>query len=218
MFIRTRQNIAYFPVRSFFTSEKISFVQSNATNDDFSLVKTFSLVQNSYNNSHITNLIANDELTPVKVTDCNNTYAKAAARQTPPTKINQRMVTPKDTPPNHELLANIDDGVKGVERRRNRVKRFFLSGIAKSVTETNIRAYLEKRNVKPTQISIFKSRREGTVSAKINIPAGDAKLVNTNEFWPRFVQCKPWQHTYDKQSFDRRRNTTLKGHHNGTFV
>ena len=37
--IRFRKKVAYFPVRSFFTSEKISFVQSNAANDDFSLVR-----------------------------------------------------------------------------------------------------------------------------------------------------------------------------------
>ena len=52
----------------------------------------------------------------------NNTYAEVAVRQISRTKINQGMVTPKDTPPNHELLANIDDGFEGVERRRNRVK------------------------------------------------------------------------------------------------
>ena len=57
--------------------------------------------------------------------------------------------------PHHELPANVDDGFKGVERRRNRIKRFFLSGIAASVKEINIRAYLEKRNVKPTHISIL---------------------------------------------------------------
>ena len=51
-----------------------------------------------------------------------------------------------------------------------------------SVKETNIRAYLEKRNVKSTHVSIFKSRLEGTVSAKINISAGDAKLVSTDGF------------------------------------
>ena len=64
----------------------------------------------------------------------------------------------------------------------------------------------------------FKSRREGTVSAKINIPASDAKLVNTDDFWPMYVQCKPWQHTYDKHGFERRRNTTLKGYYNCTSV
>ena len=73
----------------------------------------------------------------------------------------------------------------------------------------NIRAYLEKRNVKPTHISIFKSRREGTISAKINIPASDAKLVNTDEFWPMYVQRKPWQHTYEKHGFKRRRRHLL---------
>lgn len=71
------------------------------------------------------------------------------------------MVIPKNTPPNNELPANVEYGFKGVERRRNRMKRFFLSGIAKNITEKNIQTYLEKRNVKPTQISIFKSCREG---------------------------------------------------------
>ena len=145
-------------------------------------------------NSHITSSFSDDELTQVKATVCDNTYAKVAARLPVPSKMNQCMVASKDTSPHHELPANIDDGFKGVKRRRNRIKRFFLSGIAASVKEMNIRAYLEKRNVKPTHISIFKSRREGTVSAKINIPASDAKLVNTDEFWP-------WQHTYEKHGF-----------------
>ena len=109
-------------------------------------------------------------------------------------------------------------GVKGVQQRRSRIKRFFLSGIAESVKETNIRAYLEKRNVKSTHISIFKSRRQGTVPAKINIPAGDAKLVSTNGFWTMFVQCKPWQRTRDNQSIERGPNTILKGYYNSTSV
>lgn len=46
------------------------------------------------------------------------------------------MVAPKNTPPYHELPADIDDGFKGDERRRNRIKRFVLSGIAESVKET----------------------------------------------------------------------------------
>ena len=128
------------------------------------------------------------------------------------------MVAPKDTSPHYKLPANMDDGFKGVKRRRNRIKRFFLSGIAVGVKEMNIRAYLEKRNVKPTHISIFKSRRKGTVSAKINIPASDAKLVNTDEFWPMYVQCRPWQYTYDKRGLECRRNTTLKGYYNCTSV
>ena len=169
-------------------------------------------------NSHITSSFSDDKLTQVKATGRNNTYAEVAARLPPPAKMNQCMVGSKDTSPHHELPANIDDGFKGVKRRRNRIKRFFLSSIAASVKEMNIRAYLEKRNVKPTHISIFKSRREGTVSAKINIPASDAKLVNTDEFWPMYAQCKPWQHTYEKHGFERRRNTTLKGYYNCTSV
>ena len=54
------------------------------------------------------------------------------------------MAARKDTLPHYKLPANIDDGLKGVERRRNQIKRFFLSGIAVGVKEMNIRAYLEK--------------------------------------------------------------------------
>ena len=132
-------------------------------------------MQNSFEKSHTISSISDDELTQVKGTGRDNTYAEVASRQPSPSKNSQRMVAPKNTPPYHELPANVDDGFKGVQRQRNRIKRFFLSGIAESVKETNIRAYLEKRNVKSTHISIFKSRREGTVSSRINIPAGDAK-------------------------------------------
>ena len=48
----------------------------------------------------------------------------------------------------------------------------------------------------------------------INIPAGDAKLVSTDGFWPMFVQCKPWQRIRDNQSIERGRNTILKGYYN----
>ena len=174
--------------------------------------------QDSLEKSHIISSISDDELTQVKGTSRDNTYAEVASHQPSPTKNSQRMVAPKNKPPYHELPANIDDGFKGVQRRRNRIKRFFLSGIAESVKETNIRAYLEKRNVKSIHISICKSRREGTVSAKINIPAGDAKLVSTDGFWPMFVQCKPWQRTRDNQSIERGRNTILKGYYNSTSV
>lgn len=43
-------------------------------------------------------------------------------------------------------------------------------------------------------------------------------MVNTDGFWPMFIQCKPWQSTRDNQSIERGRNTILKGYYNSTSV
>jgi hypothetical protein len=146
-----------------------------------------------------------------------NSYAKVAARRSPAI-TSQRIESPKEnTLINQELPIDADDGFKGVERKRNRIKRFFLTGIAECVEEKHIRAYLESRNIKPTHISIFKSRREGTVSAKLNIRSFDAKLVTVEKFWPMFVKCKQWKSSDNKRSADCGSNTTQKGS-NSTYV
>ena len=120
-------------------------------------------------NLHAVNLSSNDESVQVTAVGYDNTYAKVAARRSPAIAC-QRIVAPNEnTLINQELPIDADDGFKGVERKRNRIKRFFLTGIDECVEEKHIRAYLERRNIKPTDISIFKSRREGTVSAKLNI-------------------------------------------------
>jgi hypothetical protein len=85
------------------------------------------------------------------------------------------------------------DGFVGVERRRNKTKRIFLSGIASSVNEKHIQAYLDRQNIIPTHISVFPSKRKGTVSAKVNLPAVAFPLVQRDDFWPSFVTCKLWQ-------------------------
>ena len=51
------------------------------------------------------------------------------------------------------------DGFIGVKRRRANVKKFFLSGIADTVTTETILDYLQKRNIHPTQLRLFSSRR-----------------------------------------------------------
>ena len=146
-----------------------------------------------------------------------NSYAKVAARRSPAI-TSQRIESPKEnTLINQELPIDADDGFKGVERKRNRIKRFFLTGIAECVEEKHIRAYLESRNIKPTHISIFKSRRKGTVSAKLNIRSFDAKLVTVEKFWPMFVKCKQWKSSDNKRSADCGSNTTQKGS-NSTYV
>ena len=139
----------------------------------------------------------------VQATGNCETYAEVAARQSPPASQRTAASCIRDTLTNDKPPIDVEDGFKGVERRRNRVKRLFLSGIAEQVEEKHIRAYMEKRNVNPTYISILKSRREGTVSAKVNIRASDAKLVSVEKFWPKFIQCKPWR-SNDKRSNDKR--------------
>ena len=70
---------------------------------------------------------------------------------------------------------------------------FFLSGIANGVKENHIYSYLTKRNIVLSSISIFQSRRRGTMSAKICIPPTFAKSVLEEDFWPKYVHCKVWQ-------------------------
>lgn len=98
--------------------------------------------------------------------------------------------------PNSETNNNSGisaEGFVGVERRRNKTKRLFLSGIASNVSENHIQSYLERRGINPTYISVFPSRRKGSVSAKVHIPSAVFPLVQDGKFWPRFVTCKLWK-------------------------
>jgi hypothetical protein len=65
-------------------------------------------------------------------------------------------------------------------------------GIADTVTAETILNYLQKRNIRPTHLRTFSSRRKGTISAKLNVLALDSSVISENGFWPRFVSCKPW--------------------------
>ena len=40
---------------------------------------------------------------------------------------------------------------------------------------------------------MFRSRRRGTISARIHIPSGSCALVQKENFWPKFVGCKSWR-------------------------
>ena len=85
------------------------------------------------------------------------------------------------------------------------MKRFFLSGIADTVTTKTILNYLQKRNIHPTQLRLFSSRRKGTKSAKLNVLASESLALTENDFWPKFVSCKPWltKGKFDKQRQDK---------------
>ncbi len=72
-------------------------------------------------------------------------------------------------------------------------KQFFVSGISKDVKDSQIASYLAKRNAIPSHISVFLSKRTGTISAKVGIPQASVSKVQEQNFWPKFVCCKPWQ-------------------------
>jgi hypothetical protein len=119
------------------------------------------------------------------------TYAEAVEHQPASSSMSKRSEAwnkkatdeSKTEPASYEFI--------GVERRRNKIKSFFLAGIAENVTESQVFSYLKKRNVTPTHVRIFQSRRKGTLSAKINIPSKDCPIVSEENFWPKFVKCKP---------------------------
>lgn len=81
----------------------------------------------------------------------------------------------------------------GVERKRRKTKKFLLTGIAENVKQNQILSYLERRNIIPTYISVFPSRRRGTLSCKIHVHSTVSSLVEEDKFWPKFVSCKPWR-------------------------
>jgi hypothetical protein len=94
---------------------------------------------------------------------------------------------------NNGLAGDSNNEFTGVERKRNKIKSFFLSGIAQNVTESQVLSYLKERNVIPTQIRIFHSQRKGTLSAKVNVSSKNCSAVSEERFWPKFVKCKPWK-------------------------
>ena len=104
------------------------------------------------------------------------------------------------------------DGFIGVERKRRKTKKFFLTGIAENVNENQILSYLNKKNIIPTYLSIFPSRRRGVLSSKIHVPSAASLLVQEENFWPKYVTCKPWRAKDDiKNSLVRKINLTHKG-------
>ena len=103
------------------------------------------------------------------------------------------------------------DGFVGVVRNRTRTKKYFVSGIAENVNENHILSYLREREIIPTYISIFRSKRRGSLSAKINIPKAVCSLVEQKGFWPMHVSCKPWKPSnQEKNSVQHRDATTNK--------
>ena len=171
----------------------------------------------------------NDCLTTTnKQAECDTlTYAKVVASKPTLNSANEKENalkpqpknnTPNNNTPNNNTPNNNSeisaDGFVGVKRGRNRTKRLFLSGIACGVNEKHIQSYLERRNINPTYISVFPSKRKGTVSAKVHISCADLPVVQKDHFWPKFVICKLWQ---SKESLEKTFNQHTKTSHGGNF-
>jgi hypothetical protein len=193
---------------------------NNANSDEYTpliekntLEKTLEINDNQEGISTLNGLIDD-----VSDNNIKTSYAKAAKShldlrnpsKTPTKSAKDKLslaTNAKENTPNSEGLIHSDvpDGFIGVERKRNKYKKFFLSGIADGVKESQIYSYLIERNITPTMVSTFQSKRKGTMSAKIHIPLTTSSVVLEKNFWPEFVYCKPWQ-----QKIDKKQNTLQK--------
>ncbi len=81
------------------------------------------------------------------------------------------------------------DGFIGIQRKRGKTKKLFVTGIAESLNKSQILSYLNERNIFPTYISVFRSRRRETHSCKLHIPLGTSTLVEKENVWPTFATC-----------------------------
>ena len=110
------------------------------------------------------------------------------------------------------------DDFTGVKRKRNKTTKLFVTGIDENVKESQILSFLKRRNVIPTYISIFKSRRRGTISSKIHVPTVVSSLLQEDNFWPKYVRCKPWKSGENKRIvIEQKINVTHDGNYS-TYV
>ena len=94
----------------------------------------------------------------------------------------QRFPIDKNILKHNQVFIITNEGFKGVKPRQSNIKEYFLSGIVENDKESQIMSYLKDRNMSPTYISLFQSQRQGSVSAKINIPSLAAPLVEKKIF------------------------------------
>ncbi len=139
------------------------------------------------------------------------TYADIVSSCETVTSNKHKSISQKSSCKTKEMSCD-PDGFIGVERKRRKIKKFFLTGIAENVNENQILSYLNKKNIIPTYISIFPSRRRGVLSSKIHVPLAASSLVQKENFWPKYVTCKPWRAKDDiKNPVEREINLTHKG-------
>ena len=104
------------------------------------------------------------------------------------------------------------------KENEKKFKSFFVSGISELVKEKQISSYLSRRNVIPSHISVFPSKRKGTISAKIGIPIASVSKVQEKTFWPMYVYCKPWRQNDKRKPVVQRINNMPQKEEYATYV
>jgi hypothetical protein len=103
------------------------------------------------------------------------------------------------------MVSNSVNGFHGY--KKNRVERFFVSGIRKSLTEAGMREYLQVRNVHPTFIKFFSNPNFSTMSAQMNVPSNECKHLINRSFWPWGIRIRKW---ISRNSFYPRKDNGFK--------
>ena len=67
-----------------------------------------------------------------------------------------------------------------------------MSGIDEKVSNEMISSYLNQRGIHSTLLKVFKSKRKGTISAKLHVSQVDSIAILQDNFWPKYVSCRSW--------------------------
>ncbi|KAK3101925.1 hypothetical protein FSP39_007412 [Pinctada imbricata] len=106
-----------------------------------------------------------------------------------------------------ENIRDDPDFFRGVTY--NRKARFHISRIDRRTNKDAIVNYLRNKGVTVTHILMFypRSDRSKLCSAKINVPIGQGRIVDSEGFWPDGVRCRRWlsRSQWDKRN-DRGRD------------
>lgn len=106
--------------------------------------------------------------------------------------LNSKQAPASLTLTNNTTCATEDaDIFEGVTRRRN--ARFYISGISPRSTQLGMINFLKDRGISVSLCVLFKPKREGARrNAKINVSLKDAFTIESENFWPKGISCRPW--------------------------
>ncbi|MES9883124.1 MAG: hypothetical protein ABW185_19845, partial [Sedimenticola sp.] len=111
-----------------------------------------------------------------------------------------------DEQPSHGEVYDDNDLLAYV---RKKPKRFYIGGFKPGITEDVIYRYVQKRGPTPTMVRIFPMRQRYGVVIRLNVEDDEsAHLLDTPQFWPRKIVCRPWLSRGMRESsrYNRRNN------------
>ena len=156
-----------------------------------------SLANTSLNEDNVDNAISDDNIHPSDKDEIYN-LCKNSCMFAKVNKVNNHGLQNENTE-NTDLPDDTPEGFLGVERKHERVKKVFISGIADDAKPNQVLTYLKQRGVVLTYMSIFSSKRKRTPSAKLNTHSIIFKIsCGKSDFWPKYVSCRPWQSNPEK--------------------